>query len=232
MVFITAEIGVNWRGDFQIVEKLMQTAKKSGCDAVKFQAFNEKIIGDHPKKKELMKTSISPENIKQIDTISKKIGIEWYCTPMYEEAVNFLEPYVKRYKIRYSDCVPLHKNEKTDLFTKIMNTGKEVIISSGKNPKDLPEYKNEKIKWLYVVPKYPCKLEELDFSSISYFDGYSNHCTHFLAPISASILGAKMIEVHITLDHDGDFVDNPVSFDPIELEEVVKLIRLSEKIHR
>ena len=63
---------------------------------------------------------------------------------------------------------------------------------------------------------------------MSDFDGYSNHCPHFLAPRTAVILGSKIIEVHITSDKSKNFVDNNVSFDYVELENVVKLIRLVE----
>ena len=107
LVFITAEIGVNWDGDFILIEKMMRDAKNSGCDAVKLQAFNEKIISEHPQKNRLLKSSVSKNNIEQIDSISKKIGIEWYCTPMYPDAIDFLDPFVKRYKIRYSRIVKL-----------------------------------------------------------------------------------------------------------------------------
>ena len=44
MVFNTAEIGVNWNGDFDLAEKLMIGAKTTGCNAVKFQAFDDKIV--------------------------------------------------------------------------------------------------------------------------------------------------------------------------------------------
>ena len=37
MVFITAEIGINHNGDIDIAKKLIDSAKKSGCNAVKFQ---------------------------------------------------------------------------------------------------------------------------------------------------------------------------------------------------
>jgi sialic acid synthase SpsE len=60
------------------------------------------------------------------------------------------------------------------------------------------------------------------------FNGYSNHCPHFLAPLTAVILGAKIIEIHITSDKSKKFVDNNVSFDYVELKNLVKLIRIAE----
>ena len=232
MVFITAEIGVNWDGDFILIEKMMRDAKNAGSDAVKLQAFNEKIISEHPQKNRLLKSSVSRNNIEQIDSISKKIGIEWYCTPMYPDAIDFLDPFVKRYKIRYNDSLPLHENRTTSLISKALETEKQIIVSTQKNPKQLELYNNNNVKWLYVVPKYPCSIDELDFSNFSDFDGFSNHCIHFLAPLSAVILGAKMIEIHVTSNKTKDFVDNPVSFDTTETEELITLIRRAEKIYR
>ena len=36
-IFIIAEIGINHNGDMNICKKLIDIAKQSGCDAVKFQ---------------------------------------------------------------------------------------------------------------------------------------------------------------------------------------------------
>ncbi len=66
LTFIIAEIGVNWDGDFNLAKNMIKNAKMVGCDAVKFQAFNKEILGNHPEKDKLMKTSISPENVKKL----------------------------------------------------------------------------------------------------------------------------------------------------------------------
>ena len=232
MVFITAEIGVNWEGDFILLEKMMRDAKNAGCDAVKLQAFDEKIVSEHPKKSRLLKSSVSRDNIEQINSVSKKMNIEWYCTPMYPDAIDFLDSFVKRYKIRYNDSLPLHENKTTPLISKALETEKQIIVSTQRSPKQLELYNNNNVKWLYVVPKYPCSINELDFSNLSDFDGFSNHCIHFLAPLSAVMLGAKMIEIHVTSNKDKDFIDNPVSFDTSETEKLITLIRYAEKMRR
>ena len=99
-MFILAEIGVNWDGDFVLVREMMETVKKLGCNAVKFQSFNEEQVKEHPEFVRLMKSSISKNNIKKINEIANEIKIEWFCTPMYENAVDLLDPYVNRFKIR------------------------------------------------------------------------------------------------------------------------------------
>ena len=113
---------------------------------------------------------------------------------------------------------------------KIFETKKEVIASTQKSPSEFQG--NQKIKWLYCVPKYPCDFIELDFSKIKEFDGFSNHTPHFLAPLTANILGAEIIEVHITSDKKKNFIDNNVSFDYDEINELISLIKISEKIKK
>jgi len=232
MVFIIAEIGVNWDGNFSLAKEMMKKSKKAGCDAVKFQAFDKTILGNHPQKNRLLKSAITSKNIERIDSISKEIGIEWICTPMYLKAVDLLDPFVKRYKIRTKDGKALVNNESSELFERIFKTNKEIIVSSETSPKNSKYWKHPLIKWLYCVPKYPCDFTDLNFSNFSDFQGYSNHCPNILAPLFSVIQGGKILEVHITNDKSKDYVDNPVSFDFTELEELVKQIHNSEKIIR
>lgn len=221
MVFVVGEIGVNWDGDYNLLEEMMEKSKKLGCNAVKFQAFNESNLGDHPEKSRLLKSAISEENVRVIDSISKKIGIEWFCTPMYKEAVDFLKPYVKRFKIRELDGRNLLKNEISPLLKKVLDSGKEIIISSETPPNKFIKKKFPKIKWIYCIPKYPCKLEDFNFDEITKFEGFSNHCPDLQAPLKAAESGIEIIELHLTNDKSKDFFDNNVSFDFAELKQLM-----------
>lgn len=232
MIYIVAEIGVNWNGSFEILEKMISKSKNIGCNAVKFQAFNREQIKSHPEADKLIKTSISEENIDKINQIAMKYEIEWFCTPMYPEIVKVLEPYVKRFKLREFDGREIVKNNQTALAKAVLDSGKEVIISSQESPKNCKFYTNEKIKWLYCVPKYPCVIEDMNFEKIQDFNGYSNHCVDAIIPISAAILGAKIIEIHVTLDKNGEYVDNNVSFEFDELEKIVNDIRKVERLRK
>ena len=229
MTFLVAEIGVNWDGDLDLAKNMIQAAKESGCDAVKFQAFDESIVNNHPEKNRLLRSSINKENIDSINEISESIGIEWFCTPMIVEAVDLVKPYINKFKIRESDSHILLENKTNSLLETILNSSKEIIISSQQNPKNSKYYDNQKINWLYCVPKYPCNLSDLDFSNLKDFNGYSNHCPDIIAPIRAASLGAEIIEVHITSSKDRNFPDNPVSFDYSELFQLVKQIRSIKK---
>ena len=49
--FIIAEAGVNHNGDINLAKKLIDIAKDSGCDAVKFQTFKTEGVMTKPAKK-------------------------------------------------------------------------------------------------------------------------------------------------------------------------------------
>ena len=232
MVFIVAEIGVNWDGDFDLLRNMVDKAKNAGCDAVKFQAYKKEMVEKHPEKSRLVKSSISEDNIEKVNEICKNEGIEWFCTAMYPEAVDFLDPFVKRFKLREFDGRSLLENSTTKLFQRVKETGKEIIVSSEKSPKNCKFYGDPQVRWLYCVPKYPCSLEDLNFSNMKSFEGYSNHCPNIIVPIVAVVLGSKIIEIHITSDKSHNFIDNNVSFDYNELNNMINYIRDCEKIKK
>jgi len=230
VVFLISEIGVNWDGDFELLKEMMTNSKKIGFNAVKLQAFLPEMVKEHPDFTRLVKSTVNSENIEEIDKLSKTIGIEWFATPMYKNAVDLLNPFVKRFKIREFDGRQIIEGNKSEIFNEIKKSEKEIIISSNKSPKQTKFYDDPQIKWLYCVPKYPCPFEDLDFKHINDFDGFSNHTPHFLAPLMATILGSNILELHITSDKSKKFVDNNVSFDYAEVETLISLIHLSKKI--
>jgi len=232
MVFIISEIGVNWDGDFELAKEMIVRSRDAGCNAVKFQAYNEKIVRAHPQWKRLMNTTITKDNIETINDIAEAADIEWFCTPMYPDAVDLLNPFVKRFKIREFDGRELIENRETEISRRVLETKKPIIISSQKSPKNSIYHNLDNIDWLYCVPKYPCGIEDLDFTYLKDFDGFSNHSVQEIIPITAVVLGAKIVEIHITSNKSKDFVDNNVSFDYDQLRSIVKQVRLVEKIRR
>lgn len=232
MVYLVAEIGVNWDGDYDLLELMAKKSKEFGFNAIKLQAFNDKNIENHPEKNRLMKTTVSEKNIDVIHQIANSIGIEWLCTPMYPEAVDLIQSYVKKIKIRELDGRLLIENKTNSLLDKILCSKKAIIVSSYQSPKKCNFYQNSNISWLYCVPKYPCQLSDLDFSNFNDFDGYSNHSPLLITPITAAVLGAQIIEIHITEDKNKDYIDNNVSFDFTEMKYLTEQISNIEKIKR
>ena len=219
---LIAEIGVNWNGDFELAKEMMEESVKAGFSFVKFQAFKPEAVEKHPEGKRIFNSSITQNNVKKINSIANDVGIEWFCTPMYEDAIEFLDPFVSRYKIREYDGREIIANKITNIFKKLLSTKKEIMISSESSPKKCEFYKNKQIKWLYCVPKYPCKLNEIDFSLIDDFKGFSNHCPDIIVPMKIIDLKLEILEIHITSDKNGDLIDNNVSFDYSDMREIAK----------
>lgn len=225
-MFVVGEIGVNWDGDFELLKDMMSQLKNLGLDAVKFQSFTHDMIKNHPESSRLFQSSITKDNVEKIHKISSDVEIEWFCTPMYPEAVSFLDPFVSRYKIRELDGRKIIQNLNSEILNSILPTNKEIIISSQTVPSSCSLFANKRIKWLYCIPKYPCTLDEIDFSLLEHFDGFSNHCNEIDGPIGAINAGSKILEIHVTSDKNKDFIDNPVSFDYDEIKHIMKAAKV------
>ena len=70
-IFTIAEIGSNHNGDIEIAKKLIELAKKTGFDSVKFQKRDIETVYD---KKYLMEPRESPWGKTQLD---QKKGLEF-----------------------------------------------------------------------------------------------------------------------------------------------------------
>ena len=214
-MYITAEIGSHWMGDYGVLEQLCKLCKVGGIDAVKFQALSVEKICRHPELEYYESSSVTPDNIEQINDICSHFGLEWYASVTYPEAVEFLDPFVNKFNIpeRYSD------NDK--IKDACFGTGKTVIISTQKPFK----HDSGRVKNLLCVPKYPTDYHEINFQQLKRFDGYSNHCPNALAVLTAAKYGADFIEFHITPNKTIFLLDNIVSFSPVETLDLMRWLR-------
>lgn len=235
MVFIAAEMGVNFR-DFREVKRMIGLAKDAGADGVKFQMFQEQHITGHPREEELLGQILRLSDLQFLKDTADGNGIEFFATPMYPEAVGMLEAIgVKRYKIRYADrCY-------TDLINTVVKTNKKVLFSCDNvylDNMDLEVWHDDYLNWtfVYCVPEYPPKTVDLPEKFRKYegqFGGYSNHYPSISIPLAAAARGAEYIEVHVKQDkYPKDYkpIDDAVSITFSELKELVKLTREIEKV--
>jgi len=105
---IVAEIASNWEGDFTKARKLIQESKNAGANAVKFQMWRAHDLynNKHPNWKFIKKSEITVKKAKKLKQIADKIGIEFFCSAFYPEAIEILEKLkVKRYKIASRTCL-------------------------------------------------------------------------------------------------------------------------------
>lgn len=254
--YIIAEIGSNHNRELETAKKLINVAKDSKCDAVKFQSYTaEGIYSIYTPRISEMEGRSKPEETpyKLIKRI--QMPVEWhpllkeYCnengitfcsTPFDEAMVDVLE----------SVNVPFYKVSSYEIthypmLEKIAKTGKPVILSTGNSgladierAVDVLEKNGcNDYALLHCVSQYPARFEDINLRCIntlkSAFDcvvGFSDHTTDFLSSALAVSLGASIIEKHITLDKSCDGPDHPFSLEPNELKQFVQVIRDAELI--
>jgi len=239
LCFVIAEIGINHNGKIDLAKQLIDVAKKSGVDAVKFQTFKtENLVTSENQLKLLKKVELGHEDFKELKRYCNKKKIIFLSTPHTEDAIDFLEPLVPAYKIGSGDLTNLPFLEKVAKKKKpiILSTGMANLKEIKEAVKTIKKAGNNKIILLHCTTSYPCPLEDVNLRAMLTLKkefnlpvGYSDHTLGILVPIMAVAMGAKVIEKHFTLDKNLPGPDHKASLEPKEFKEMVKAIRNTER---
>ena len=224
MTFIIAEAGVNHNGDFDTAIRLVDAAKATGADAVKFQFFNSrKLWGDD----RITHLELSGDQLEDLHTHANATGIQFMCTPFGVEEAKFLKPLVKRMKIS-SGCIWRY-----DILDTVSDM--PVILSTGmSNYEDIYKALRHlgEVTLLHCTSAYPCRLQDVNLKAMQAMEvefmrpvGYSDHTSGIVVAIAAAALGAKVIEKHLTLDRNSQGPDHKASINPLEFKAMVVAIR-------
>lgn len=247
--FVVGEIGINHNGSIDMTKKLIDAAIFAGCDAVKFQKRTVDVVFT---KEELEKPRESPfgntngdlkrglefgkKEFDKINKYCKEKRIPWFASCWDERSVDFIEQYNPPcYKIA-SPCL-------TDdaLLNHHVATGKPVILSTGMSTiaqidHALDILGKERVILLHCTSTYPSMPDELNLTVIQQFAsryqlpiGYSGHEVGLYTTLAAVVLGACMIERHITLDRAMWGSDQAASVEPYGMRRLVKDIRFVER---
>src|SRR3990167_10961335 len=157
MVFFIAEIGSNWLGDIQIAKEIIKKCKEAGANAVKFQMWR----ADDLYQGKYKEYELTFEKAKIIKQYCDFIGIEFFCSVFYPEAVGFLESLgVKRYKLA-SRTMTYNDPYSIETIYAVEQTDKPIIYSNG----ILYTY-NTNYKKLYCIPEYPANPDKIDWKEL------------------------------------------------------------------
>ncbi len=238
--FIVAEIASNWEGSFSKAVKLIQESKNAGADAVKFQMWRAKDLytENHPNWNFIKKSEITYDKAQKLKKIADDVGIEFFCSAFYPEAIDLLEKLkVKRYKIASRTCLFKDPYSLETLQQKSL-TKKPVIISMGMggNRKKIENIfsKNNKT-FCYCISEYPTKISKINWKNAIKFDGFSDHTLGITAPIMFAMLKKQkksksiFIEKHVKLKNSRG-PDASSSIDTNELSQLIDIIRQIEKL--
>lgn len=185
MVYIIAEAGVNHNGKLDLALQLVDIAKESGADAIKFQTFKANKLASKEADKAEYQKETTDSNESQVDMLKKlelsydefrqvkeyciEKKIEFISTPFDLESADFLnELNVNTYKIGSGDLTNY------PLLRKVAQTGKKMILSTGMSNMD--EVENS-VKYvltngckdlavLHCISNYPTKNEDLNLNAI------------------------------------------------------------------
>ena len=237
---IVAEIGSNWEGSLSKAKKLIRLTKKAGADAVKFQIWRAEDLysSKHPHWKDIKKSEINFQRVKILKKYSDKIGIEFFCSAFYPEAVDFLETVnVKRYKVASRTCIFKDPFSKETLKRKAI-TKKPIIISmgmGGDKKKIKKIFSSNKTIFCYCISDYPLEFKKINWNEAKKFEGFSDHTIGITAPLIFAVMkiekNAKhiIIEKHLKLK-ESKGPDAATSIDTDELSQLVSQIKIITKL--
>lgn len=234
---VVAEVASNHGGDMRLAKRYAVGARWAGCDEVKYQYYRaEELMPENDPRFEKVKAAqLSLEQLGVLKAHCENIGIGFLCTPFktIERVEELASLGLHEVKIREADSQDVVMTRRAiDLFDR-------VFISTTKLPTDMFLLYHPHIKWLYTVPKYPAKPEEVDLSAFKVFDGFSCHVPNIAVPLAATAVALVSereefwVEVHVTLSHNENNLDKEVSLDFSELSRLVGYLRTIEKMkHR
>ncbi len=251
--YIIAEAGVNHNGNLGIAKMLVDSAKESGADAVKFQTFKaEDLVTKRAEmadyqKQEYEEITSQFEMIKSLELdfnafvelkeYCDKKGIKFLSTPHSPSAVAFLDPLLPVFKIASGDLTNLPFLELVASYKKpmIISTGMATLEEVGEAMDTIRQKGNQKIVLLHCVTNYPASLETINLRAMVTLRntygvpvGFSDHTVGVTGSIAAVSLGACVIEKHFTLDRQMPGPDHKASMEPKELSEFVQIVRSVE----
>lgn len=246
--YIIAEIGINHNGSVELAKKLVDVAVESGCDAVKFQKRTVEVVYSA---EELAKPRENPfgptngdlkrglefgqEEYKEIDAYCKEKGMPWTASCWDEASVDFIEQFAPPfYKIASASLTD------DNLLKHHRKYGRPIILSTGMSDIKLIEHAvdvlgKDDLILLHCTSTYPSKPSELNLAGIKTLKerfgvlvGYSGHEVGLATSVAAAVLGACVVERHITLDRSMWGSDQAASVEPQGVSRMVRDIRTIE----
>ena len=252
--FIIAEAGVNHNGKLDIARRLVNAAKASGADAVKFQTFRAEdlVTADAPKAayqerntgggesqfEMLKRLELTADDYRELAAYCRRQEIAFVSTPFDHGSVDLLAEI----------GVPLFKTpsgEITNLpyLAHIARLGRPMIVSTGMSYLGEVEAAVRRteaagappICLMHCVSNYPAAPADVNLRAMQTLAtafqvpvGYSDHTEGGEVAMAAVALGACVLEKHLTLDRSLPGPDHQASLEPEEFAAFVRGIRVVE----
>jgi N-acetylneuraminate synthase len=239
--YVVAEIGINHNGSLETVKKLIKVSAEANCNAVKFQKRTVDVVYTseelaRPRENPFGATNgdlkrgleFGQAEYQEIDRYCKNLNIDWFASCWDEVSVDFMEQF-------NPPCYKIASASLTDdeLLRHHRKYGRPVILSTGMSTMEEIQHAIEvlgedKLIVLHSTSTYPAQLEELNLRMIKTLQekydvpiGYSGHEPGLWTTFAAAVMGASMIEKHITLDRSLWGSDQAASVEPHGIKKLV-----------
>ena len=226
--YFIAEIGINHNGDIQIAKKLMDAASACGWNAVKFQKREPDIAVPEMQKSVMRDTpwgrmtyleykkhvEFGRAEYDEIARYCVEKPLAWTASPWDLPSLDFLLSYdIPFLKIASATIT------NDEMLMKAAKSGKPIIMSTGMSTWEeidhavdiLERYADGNYILMHTNSSYPAPVDALNLRMIRTLRdryhclvGYSGHEEGLSPSIVAVVLGACVIERHVTLSHVGD----------------------------
>lgn len=248
-VYIVAEIGINHNGHWPTAEKLIDAAVLAGCNAVKFQKRTPELCVPQDQRNLMRETpwgvisymeyrsrmEFGAEEYAKIDAYCRAKNIHWFASCWDIPSVDFIEQFKPVcHKVASASVTD------TDLLRRIDATGRPVILSTGMSTMDqirgaVSVFDKDRLLLTHSTSAYPCKPHELNLRMINTLQrefncpvGYSGHEVGLQTTYAAVVLGACLVERHLTLDRAMWGSDHAASVEASGFMRLARDIRVIE----
>lgn len=245
--YLIAEIGASHGGSLTHALELIDAAKASGADAVKFQAYEADTItidstlppfaiADGPWRGRnlynLYRQTETPFHwFPAIKARAERVGITWFASCFDKTSIDLMvrlgAPAIKIASFEITD-IPLIEYAAATGRQLIISTGMASIdeIARASNLKNGPAL-------LHCVSGYPSEISEANLGRLKYLEkvfrypvGISDHTLGVEVPVAATALGATIIEKHFRLSWHPETEDSPFSLDEVDFHAMAKSVCL------
>jgi len=247
--FVIAELSGNHNQSLDVALKMIEAAALSGVDAIKLQTYTadtmtldcalddfqilatNNLWKGHSLHQLYQKAHTPWDWHKTLFDKAKSLGLIAFSSPFDISAVEFLEKLdVPCYKIASFE------NNDIPLITRIAETGKPVIMSTGmaslteiSEAVDCLKHNGcSEIILLKCTSAYPASPAHANLKTIVHLRetfkcevGISDHTLGIGVALAAVALGASIIEKHFVLSRDAGGIDAAFSLEPAELKMLV-----------
>lgn len=245
--YVIAEIGNNHQGSLEKCKELFRVAKECGAHAVKLQKRDNKSLytqeaynkpydnensfgatyGEH---REFLE--FGQYEYQELQKYAQELGVAFFATAFDMPSADFLEALnVPAYKIASGDLksIPLLKYVAQFQKPMIVSTG-AANLADVKRAYDAIMPINPRLAILQCTAGYPVDFEELDLRVITTYReqfpdavvGLSSHDSGIAMATAAYVLGARVVEKHLTLNRAMKGTDHAFSLEPVGLRKMVR----------